>query len=418
MTLRVSNDSAARVSEAELLTEGRILGEKENLTPGLSGEFTLRLDAGDYTILCPNATDDSAAFTVTGEPAQKAGTEDASLSTAVSSYTACVQNQVAALVVNTRRFTGAVKAKKIGRVRQLYAPARTYYERIEPVAESFGDLDPDLDARVNDVEDPANWTGFHRLEKALWPGGSLRGMTPIATKLMTDVRDLQTRVKTVKLQPAQIANGAVDLLGEVAEMMAGKQFGGATAGQLAPPADTGEAVGLLSARLTVTVGFGPSLFDHRFGLADRRPAALAPLPALPGDELDPERSHGDISVQACADDPQVAFHAIRNFARLGFGTVAMRWSQLGFGRTSSTSKSQVTPRNLMGFKTAPTISMPRTPRRWTATSGSAGSPIGPGCPVAPTSSPGGSGCRSRPGTATRCATRRTSSAAPRRPARR
>jgi deferrochelatase/peroxidase EfeB len=117
-----------------------------------------------------------------------------------------------------------------------------------------------------------------------------------------------------------------------------------------PPIDTGEALGLPASRLTVTVGFGPSLFDDRFGLAAHRPDALEPLPELPGDALDPMRSGGDLCVQACADDPQVAFHVIRNFARLARGTAVMRWSQLGFGRTSSTSTSQATPRNLMGFK--------------------------------------------------------------------
>ncbi|MEU1519273.1 iron uptake transporter deferrochelatase/peroxidase subunit [Streptomyces sp. NPDC005811] len=118
----------------------------------------------------------------------------------------------------------------------------------------------------------------------------------------------------------------------------------------APPDDTGEALGLPPSRLTLTVGFGPSLFDDRFGLADRRPAALVDLPKFPGDNLDPARSGGDLCVQACADDPQVAVHAIRNLARIGFGTVAVRWSQLGFGKTSSTTPDAQTPRNLFGFK--------------------------------------------------------------------
>ena len=118
----------------------------------------------------------------------------------------------------------------------------------------------------------------------------------------------------------------------------------------APPADTGEALDLPASSLTLTIGFGPSLFDGRFGLASRRPAALIDLPAFPHDDLDPRRSGGDICVQACANDPQVAVHAIRNLARIGFGRVAVRWSQLGFGRTSSTSRSQTTPRNLFGFK--------------------------------------------------------------------
>jgi deferrochelatase/peroxidase EfeB len=122
----------------------------------------------------------------------------------------------------------------------------------------------------------------------------------------------------------------------------------------APPADTGEADGLPAGRLTVTIGFGPTLFSHkgrdRFGVGAQRPTLLAEIPPLPGDELDPERSGGDLCVQACADDPVVAFHAVRNLARIGRGTVIMRWSQLGFGRTSSTSSAQQTPRNLMGFK--------------------------------------------------------------------
>jgi deferrochelatase/peroxidase EfeB len=118
----------------------------------------------------------------------------------------------------------------------------------------------------------------------------------------------------------------------------------------AAPADTGEALDLPASALTLTIGFGRSLFDDRFGLADALPEALAPLPLFPADDLDPARSDGDICLQACANDPQVAVHAIRNLVRLGFGKVAVRWSQLGFGRTSSTSKAQVTPRNLFGFK--------------------------------------------------------------------
>ena len=123
-----------------------------------------------------------------------------------------------------------------------------------------------------------------------------------------------------------------------------------TAGPFAPPADTGEALDLPVARLTLTVGFGPSLFDGRFGLAPRRPRALVDLPAFPGDALEPGRTGGDLCVQACADDPQVAFHAIHNLARLGLGTVALRYLQLGFGRTAAAGGSPTTPRNLLGFK--------------------------------------------------------------------
>ncbi|MCO5966954.1 iron uptake transporter deferrochelatase/peroxidase subunit [Actinoallomurus soli] len=131
---------------------------------------------------------------------------------------------------------------------------------------------------------------------------------------------------------------------------------GSAAGGLgeAPPDDTGEALGLPPARLTLTIGFGPTLFEKdgkdRFGLRAKRPAALIDLPHFPGDDLDPARSDGDLCVQACADDPQVAVHAIRNLARIGFGVVSVRWSQLGFGKTSSTTPDRQTPRNMFGFK--------------------------------------------------------------------
>jgi deferrochelatase/peroxidase EfeB len=135
------------------------------------------------------------------------------------------------------------------------------------------------------------------------------------------------------------------------EMTRGELIGDANDLLVAPPDDTGETVGLLPSSLTVTFGFGPSLFDRpALGLAARRPAALEPLPPLPGDELNELESGGDLCVQACSDDPQVAFHAVRNLARIGRGTVVMRWSQLGFGRTATTSRSQDTPRNLMGMK--------------------------------------------------------------------
>jgi deferrochelatase/peroxidase EfeB len=99
----------------------------------------------------------------------------------------------------------------------------------------------------------------------------------------------------------------------------------------------------------VTVGFGPSFFD-KMGIADRRPAALADLPPFTGDQIDPARSGGDLCIQACANDPQVAVHAVRNLIRMGFGTTSVRWAQQGYGRTSSTTEKQSTARNLFGFK--------------------------------------------------------------------
>jgi deferrochelatase/peroxidase EfeB len=157
--------------------------------------------------------------------------------------------------------------------------------------------------------------------------------------------DLQTE------SPAELRELMREWSRAAAEMSAGEMIGDVNDIELAPPDDTGETVGLLPSNLTITFGFGPSLFEKRgLGLAAKRPAALQDIPPLPADELNQLESGGDICVQACSDDPQVAFHAVRNLARIGRGTVAMRWSQLGFGRTSSTSRSQDTPRNLMGFK--------------------------------------------------------------------
>ncbi|HEY6608195.1 MAG TPA: iron uptake transporter deferrochelatase/peroxidase subunit [Candidatus Limnocylindria bacterium] len=122
----------------------------------------------------------------------------------------------------------------------------------------------------------------------------------------------------------------------------------------APPDDTGEARDLVASGLTITIGMGPTLFEKdgvdRFGIASRRPPELQRLPPFVGDMLKTEWSHGDLCVQACADDPQVAVHAVRNLTRIAFGRAAIRWSQMGFGRTSKTTSAQQTPRNLMGFK--------------------------------------------------------------------
>jgi deferrochelatase/peroxidase EfeB len=121
---------------------------------------------------------------------------------------------------------------------------------------------------------------------------------------------------------------------------------------LAPPGDNGEAIGLGPANLTVTFGVGPSLFERdgvdRYGLAARRPEPLAELPVFGGDALDPARSGGDLCVQACADDPQVAFHAVRTMTRTARGAAVIRWQQLGFLPTHARDP-KATPRNLLGF---------------------------------------------------------------------
>jgi deferrochelatase/peroxidase EfeB len=136
-------------------------------------------------------------------------------------------------------------------------------------------------------------------------------------------------------------------------LVTGRMIGTDNHDQDSPPDDTGEAEGLGPASLTLTFGFGASLFDRPgdpFRIAARKPAALAPMPLFARDEIRPEISEGDLAIQACANDPTVAFHAIRDLARIGHGVVALRWSQQGFGRTSVTDAEQATSRNLMGFK--------------------------------------------------------------------
>ncbi len=197
-------------------------------------------------------------------------------------------------------------------------------------------------AATPEAPDPYNLRGVHQ------PGI----ITPVQDRLHFAAFDVTTtsRARLIALLKAWT---------EAAErLMRGLPAGevGPTEGDYRmPPDDTGEAIGLAASGLTITFGFGPSLFrdsegKDRFGIADRRPKILEELPHFPEDALDPKRCNGDLCIQACADDPQVAVHAIRNLARIGFGAASVRWSQLGFGRTSSTTHDQETPRNLFGFK--------------------------------------------------------------------
>jgi deferrochelatase/peroxidase EfeB len=177
-------------------------------------------------------------------------------------------------------------------------------------------------------------------------------VTPAQDRLHFAAFDVTTRSRA---QLVSLLNAWTTAADRMTQGLPAGPVGPTDGAPLVPPDDTGEAIGLTPGGLTLTFGFGPGLFRDadgrdRFGLADRQPEALRDLPHFSGDQLDPAKSRGDICVQACSEDPQVAVHAIRNLARIGFGTVAVRWSQLGFGRTSTTSTSQSTPRNLFGFK--------------------------------------------------------------------
>lgn len=212
--LDVANDGATAVTEAELMQGSRVLGEKENLTPGLSGTFSLTLSPGRYTVYCPGADQEKAALTVTGAAAAQA--EDPRLAKAVDSYRHYVQDQADRLVRATTTFAKTLKDGDLAKAKRMYPRVRAYYERIEPVAESFGTLDPEIDARLSDVASNAEWTGFHRIEKILWQGSTTRGTASYAHGLLEDVTRLRDRVQDLPLQVAQIANGGVGLLDEIA----------------------------------------------------------------------------------------------------------------------------------------------------------------------------------------------------------
>ncbi|MFD2444954.1 iron uptake transporter deferrochelatase/peroxidase subunit [Bacillus sp. CGMCC 1.16607] len=134
----------------------------------------------------------------------------------------------------------------------------------------------------------------------------------------------------------------------------GKAVGDLTDNKLMPPDDTGEAEGLSASNLTITFGVGPTLFTKdgkdRFGLQNKQPKELKDLPKFPLDALESQWTGGDICIQACADDPQVAFHAVRNFARIARGKAVLKWGQAGFQRTKQANVKSETPRNLFGFK--------------------------------------------------------------------
>jgi FTR1 family protein len=214
-TFRVTNAGTGRVSEMEVLDGARILGEKENLVTGLSGTFTLNLEPGTYTLSCPGGASSATGVLKVGGTAAPP-TNDPQLKAATTGYREYVYAQAQVLVRRVRPFVADVKAGHVSRAKARFARARAPYERIEPVAESFGNLDPEIDARVNDVKPGTRWTGFHRIEQALWVGRTTAGMGPVADKLLADCLTLERKTHGLNYQPEELANGANGLLDEVA----------------------------------------------------------------------------------------------------------------------------------------------------------------------------------------------------------
>jgi iron uptake system component EfeO len=213
-TFRVANDGTDTVTEFELFDGQHVVGEAEHIAKGSSRDFSLTLKAGHYVTRCPGGTAFDQGSLDVATAGSQAVVDSAARQAAVGSYLDYVKTQADQLIARTGPFVAAVKAGDLAKAKTLFAGAREPYEAIEPIAESFGDLDPEIDAREGDVPDD-QWGGFHRLEKALWDQGSLDGMAPVADKLLADVTKLRKQVDTVQLEPAQIANGAVELLNEV-----------------------------------------------------------------------------------------------------------------------------------------------------------------------------------------------------------
>jgi iron uptake system component EfeO len=217
VTFAVKN-GGTKVTEFYVYADGdRVMGEVENIVPGLTRELRVELPAGKYETACkPGMVGRGirGALTVSGSSAPL--TTDAKLSQATESYQRYVRSQTAALLDKTQEFVTAVKAGDVATAKALYPVARTYWERIEPVAEIFGDLDPKIDGREEVVEEGMEFTGFHRIEKDLWVSGSLAGSGPIADRLMADIREIVAKANAEKLSPLNLANGAKELLDEVA----------------------------------------------------------------------------------------------------------------------------------------------------------------------------------------------------------
>lgn len=217
----VVDNTDSKVTEFYLYGAGdRIMGEVENIGPGLTRRLIVEVpDGGSYTTSCrPGMAGDGlrAPFVVTGT-ATRSVDQDTRLAEATAGYRRYVGSQIEALVPETAEFAAAGKAGDSAGAKALFPVARTYWERIEPVAESFGDIDPKIDGREDDEREPgAGFTGYHRLEKDLWVDGLQPDSAAVADQLMADIDELIAAVETVELTPVQLANGAKELLDEVA----------------------------------------------------------------------------------------------------------------------------------------------------------------------------------------------------------
>ena len=216
----IQNNSGRKL-EWEILQGVMVVDERENIAPGLADKMTVTLLPGEYEMTCGLLTNPRGKLTVTdsGFKATASQADMAKLEQPLAEYKAYVQAEAKDLVAKTTEFTAAVKAGNIAKAKSLFAATRYHYERIEPIAELFNELDPAIDAREDDFKqgpkDPA-FTGFHRIEYALWVENSTAGVNDIADKLLADVKTLQQEIDLLSFPPNKVVGGAAVLVEEVA----------------------------------------------------------------------------------------------------------------------------------------------------------------------------------------------------------
>ncbi|MGH3854001.1 MAG: iron uptake system protein EfeO [Pseudonocardiaceae bacterium] len=216
VTFAITNSGSSKATETEVLHDSKIVG-KDSVMPGLSGGFSLRLqDAGAYLIHCPGGVKDTWTFTVTGGPGGPGtGATTTSPTAATQGYHDYVVTEAGLFADATKQFTNAVRAGDMDKAKRTYPLALTHYEHIESVAANFDDLNASIDARAEEVANPADWTGLHRLEKAIWQYKTLEGMSPLADKLDADVTALKSKVAGETYQASELADDANELLNRV-----------------------------------------------------------------------------------------------------------------------------------------------------------------------------------------------------------
>jgi iron uptake system component EfeO len=216
----VVHNTSQKNLEWEILKGVMVVEERENIAPGFTQKMTANLEAGEYDMTCGLLSNPKGKLVVTAAGAVADGKPNVmDLVGPIAEYKVYVTKEVEGLVKQTKLFTDAIKAGDVAQARKLYAPTRQHYERIEPIAELFSDLDGSIDAREDDYEKKAEdpkFTGFHRLEKALFADNTTKGMNEYADGLYKDTLELQKRIGELTFPPSKVVGGAAGLIEEVA----------------------------------------------------------------------------------------------------------------------------------------------------------------------------------------------------------